>query len=64
MVLDSSDYRTPFSAMLDDMGLTLIRELVHLKLTSLSHSEASRGSEEEAVNGLPDALFALAHQKK
>jgi len=64
LVLDSSDYRMPFNAMLDDMELTLIHELVHLKLTSLPHSEASRGSEEQAVNGISEALFALEHQKK
>ena len=64
LVLDPSDYRMPFNAMLDDMELTIIHELVHLKLTSLPHSEASRGSEEEAVNGLSEALFALEHQKQ
>ena len=64
LVLDSSDYRMPFNAMLDDMELTIIHELVHLKLTSLPHSEASRGSEEQAVNGISEALFALEHQRK
>ncbi len=64
LVLDSSDYRMPFNAMLDDMEMTIIHELVHLKLTSLPHSEASRGSEEQAVNGISEALFALEHQKK
>ena len=64
LVLDPADYRMPFNAMLDDMELTIIHELVHLKLTSLPHSEASRGSEEEAVNGLSEALFALEHQQK
>ncbi len=64
LVLDPSDYRMPFNAMLDDMELTIIHELIHLKLTSLPHSEASRGSEEEAVNGLSEALFALEHQKQ
>lgn len=63
LVMDSCDYRMPFNAMLDDMELTIIHELVHLKLTSLPHSEASRGSEEQAVNGLSEALFALEHQK-
>jgi hypothetical protein len=29
----------PFNAMLDDMEMTVIHELVHLKLTSLPHSE-------------------------
>lgn len=64
LVLDPSDYRMPLNAMLDDMELTIIHELVHLKLTSLPHSEASRGSEEQAVNGISEALFALEHQKK
>lgn len=63
LVLDSSDYRMPFNAMLDDMELTIIHGLVHLKLTSLPQSEASRGSEEQAVNGISEALFALEHQK-
>ncbi len=64
LVLDPADYRMPYNAMLDDMELTIIHELVHLKLTSLPHSEASRGSEEQAVNGISEALFALEHQKK
>jgi hypothetical protein len=64
LVLDPSDYRMPLHAMLDDMELTIIHELVHLELTSLPHSEASRGSEEQAVNGISDALFALEPQKK
>lgn len=64
LVLDPSDYRMPQNAMLDDMELTIIHELVHLKLTSLPHSEASRGSEEQAVNGISEALFALEHQKQ
>jgi hypothetical protein len=64
LVLDPSDYRMPFNAMLDDMETTIIHELVHLKLTSLPHSEASRGSEEQAVNGISEALFALEHQKQ
>jgi hypothetical protein len=64
LVLDPSDYRMPQNAMLDDMEMTIIHELVHLKLTSLPHSEASRGSEEQAVNGISEALFALEHEKK
>ena len=64
LVLDPSDYRMPFNAMLDDMEMTIIHELVHLKLTSLPHSEASRGSEEKAVNGISEALFALEYTKK
>ena len=63
LVLDPADYRMPLNAMLDDMELTIIHELVHLKLTSLPHSEASRGNEEQAVNGISEALFALEHQK-
>jgi hypothetical protein len=64
LVLDPSEYRMQFPAMLDDMELTIVHELVHLKLTSLPHSEASRGSEEQAVNGISEALFALDHKKQ
>jgi hypothetical protein len=63
LVLDPSEYRMPINAMLDDMELTIVHELVHLKLTSLPHSEASRGSEEQAVNGISEALCALEHQR-
>jgi hypothetical protein len=50
--------------MLDDMELTIIHELIHLKLTSLPHSEATRGNEEQAVVGISESLFAIEHQKK
>lgn len=63
LVLDSSDYKMPFNAMLDDMEMTIIHELVHLKLTPLPHSEASRGGEEQAVDGISEALFALEHHE-
>jgi hypothetical protein len=54
----------PFNAMLDDIEMTIIHELVHLRLTSLPHSEGNRGSEEQAVNGISEALFSLEHQKQ
>jgi hypothetical protein len=62
-VLDPIDYPLHGQAMLDDMELTIVHELVHLKLASLPRSEASRGSEEQAVNGISEALFALEHKK-
>lgn len=62
-VLDASDYRLPFREMLDDMELTIIHELVHLELASLPRSEASRSSEEHAVNGIAEALLRLDRQK-
>jgi hypothetical protein len=58
-VLDASDYRLPFREMLDDMELTIVHELVHLELASLPRSEASRSSEEHAVNGIAEALLGL-----
>lgn len=39
-----------FPEMLNDMEFTLVHELVHLELASLPRSEASRRSEEHAVN--------------
>lgn len=62
-VQDASDYKLPFGAMLDDMELTIVHELVHLELASLPRSEASRSSEEHAVNGIAGALLGLDRQR-
>jgi len=62
-VLDPADYQLPFQEMLDDMELTIVHELVHLELASAPRSEASRGSEEHAVNGIADALLGLDRRK-
>ena len=62
-VQDASDYRLPFGEMLDDMELTIVHELVHLELASLPRSEASRGTEEHAVNGIAGALLRLDRQR-
>jgi hypothetical protein len=58
-ILDPSDYRLPFREMLDDMEFTIVHELVHLELASLPRSEASRSSEEHAVNQIAEALLRL-----
>jgi hypothetical protein len=63
-VLDPSDYRLPFREMLDDLELTVVHELVHLDLASLPHTQASRGSEEQAVNGIAQAMLGLDHRKE
>lgn len=63
-VLDPADYQLPFREMLDDMELTVVHELVHLELTSLPRSEASRSGEEHAVNGIADALLGLDRRKQ
>jgi hypothetical protein len=63
-VLDPSDYRLPFREMLDDMELTVVHELVHLDLASLPHGQASRGSEEQAVSGIAQAMLGLDHRKE
>jgi len=62
-VQDASDYQLPFGEMLDDMELTIVHELVHLELASLPRSEASRSSEEHAVNGIAGALLSLDRQR-
>jgi hypothetical protein len=59
-VMSSYDYRLPFQAMLDDMEVTIVHELVHIQLASLPRSEASRGQEEHAVIELTNALLKLA----
>ena len=61
-VLDPSEYRTPVREMLDDMEFTIVHELVHLQLASLPRSDASRSSEENAVNRIAEALLDLDRQ--
>jgi hypothetical protein len=63
-VMDPSDYRLSFRPMLDDMEFTVVHELVHLSLASLPRSEASRSSEEHAVNRLAEALVRLDSRPK
>lgn len=63
-VLDPSEYRLPFREVLDDMELTIVHELVHLELASLPRSEASRSSEEHAVDGIAEALLGLDRKKQ
>ncbi len=62
-ILDPSDYRVPFREMFNDMEFTIVHELVHLELASLPRSEASRSSEEHAVNRIAEALLTLDRQK-
>ena len=62
-VQDASDYRLPFAEMLADMELTIVHELVHLELSSLPRSEASRSNEEHAVSQIAGALLGLDHQR-
>lgn len=59
-VQSSYDYELPFQEMLDDMEFTVVHELVHLQLSSLPRSEASRSAEEHAVNEITQALLNLA----
>jgi len=58
-MLDASDYVTSYEAALRDMEFTVVHELLHLVLSSLPRSEASRSDEEHAVNQMTDALLAL-----
>ena len=58
-VLDAASYQRPFRAMLEDMEFTVVHELIHLQLSSLPRSEASRSDEEHAVNRITDALLKL-----
>lgn len=62
-VLDPGEYHLPFRDILNDLELTVVHELVHLDLSALPRSEASRSSEEHAVNRLADALLALDKQR-
>jgi hypothetical protein len=66
-VLDASDYQKPFVAAVEDMEFTVVHELIHLELSSLtrnfkSRSEESFSEEEKAVNRMSDALLHLDHE--
>jgi hypothetical protein len=58
-VLSLADYRLPYMDALRDMEFTVVHELIHLQLSSLPRSEASRGAEERAVNQITEALLKL-----
>lgn len=58
-VMNPADYKMPFSDVLNDLEMTVVHELVHLHLSSLPRSEASRSAEEHAVNTLAEALLNL-----
>ena len=62
-VVDPADYQLPYREMLDDMELTIVHELVHLDLASLPRGQASRGTEEHAVNGIAQAMLGLDRKK-
>jgi hypothetical protein len=62
-VLDASDYTMPTPEMLKDMEFTVVHELIHLALASLPRSEASRRTEELAVNNLTRALLASSGER-
>ncbi len=59
-VMSPYDYKLPFQAMLDDMDVTVVHELVHIQLAALPRTQASRGKEEHAVVELTSALMNLA----
>lgn len=63
-VMSPLDYHLPYNAMLADMEVTIVHELVHLELASLPRSDASRRVEEHAVNEITAALLRLAHHKE
>jgi len=62
-VLAPVEYKKKCGEMLDDMEFTVVHELIHLELSSLPRSEASRRVEEHAVNRLAAALLKLDRKK-
>lgn len=58
-VLALPEYTMPYEKALQDMEFTVVHELIHLQLSSLPRSEASRGAEERAVNQITQALLNL-----
>jgi len=58
-VMSPNDYKLRGQAMLDDMEMTVVHELVHLHLSGLPRSDDTKKVEEQAVNMLADALIRL-----
>jgi hypothetical protein len=58
-VLDASEHKLPMCETLANMEVTIVHELVHLELSSLPRSEASRAIEERAVGRIAQALLKL-----
>jgi hypothetical protein len=58
-VLSTYDYHMTVPEMLDDMEFTIVHELVHLHLSPLPRSEASRTTEEHVVNEIAATLIKL-----
>jgi len=58
-VMDLSDDQLSCHDTLEDMEFTIVHELIHLELSSLPRSEASRRDEEYAVNRLTEAYLKL-----
>lgn len=56
-VMAPSEYKMSRCEMLKDMEFTVVHELVHLQLAALPRSQASRSSEEHAVNNIARALL-------
>jgi len=62
-VLHPADYNMPLADMLADVEFTVVHELIHLELSSLPRSDASRSEEEHAVNQLTRAMLALDRKR-
>ncbi len=56
-VMDASGYPADLIAMLKDMQVTVVHELIHLELASLPVSEADRSNQEFAIDHITDALL-------
>ena len=61
--LSLADYKLSYPDALRDLEFTVVHELIHLQLSSLPRSEASRGAEERAVNQLTEALLELSRRE-
>jgi hypothetical protein len=62
-VLDPADYKLSMPEILNDIEFTIVHELVHLHLSALPRSEATKPAEEKAVNLLAESLINLDRKK-
>jgi hypothetical protein len=58
-ILSPLDYDMPAADVPEDMEYTVVHELIHLQLAVLPRDLNAKGTEEQVVNRIADALMAL-----
>ena len=63
-VLNPADYELPKDKVPTDMELSIVHELVHLRLSALPLNKSSRNAEEQVVSMIANALVDLERHEQ